>query len=90
MLTGTAIKLAVHYMRRSARERMATKESDNGIILCTASSAGLYPFPVAPTYSIAKHGLVGGVRSLAKPLAQDGIRINAICPNCIGISPPSR
>ncbi len=65
---------------------MAKKGSDNGIILCTASNAGLYPVPIAPTYSIAKHGLVGGVRSLAQPLAEDGIRINAICPNCIGIS----
>lgn len=55
-----------------------------GSIICTASNAGLYPFPIAPMYSIAKHGVIGTVRALAKNLENDGIRINAICPNCIG------
>ncbi|KAG4421448.1 hypothetical protein IFR04_005398 [Cadophora malorum] len=77
-LTGTlySIKLAVYYMRKNT-------SSQKGQIICTASNAGLYPFAIAPMYGITKHGVVGAVRSFTKPLAADGIRINAVCPNCI-------
>jgi len=77
-LTGTlySIKLAIHYMRKNSG-------SQKGLIICTASNAGLYPFPIAPMYSVSKHAVVGAVRSLARPLQDDGIRINGICPNCI-------
>jgi NAD(P)-dependent dehydrogenase (short-subunit alcohol dehydrogenase family) len=77
-----AIKLATHYMKKNPGPQ-------KGVIICTASNAGLYPFPIAPLYAIAKHAVVGAVRSLAKPLEGLGIRINGICPNCIGISPIS-
>ena len=73
-----AIKLAVHYMRKKT-------SAQKGLIVCTASNAGLYPFPIAPMYGTSKHGVVGTARSLAKPLEPEGIRINAICPNCIGM-----
>ncbi|KAG4427643.1 hypothetical protein IFR05_016874 [Cadophora sp. M221] len=77
-LTGTlfSIKLAVYYMRKNT-------SSQKGHIICTASNAGLYPFSIAPMYGVTKHGVVGAVRSFAKPLEADGIRINAVCPNCI-------
>jgi NAD(P)-dependent dehydrogenase (short-subunit alcohol dehydrogenase family) len=39
---------------------------------------------MAPLYATAKHALVGAVRSFAMPLEKEGIRINALCPNCIG------
>lgn len=39
---------------------------------------------MAPLYATAKHALVGAVRSFAVPLEKEGIRINALCPNCIG------
>jgi len=70
------VKLAIYYMRKNSSEQ-------KGLIVCTASNAGLYPFPIAPMYGTSKHGVVGMVRSLAKPLQTEGIRINAICPNCI-------
>lgn len=72
-----AIKLGVHYMRKNSG-------SHKGLIICTSSNAGLYPFVMAPMYGIAKHGVVGAVRSLAPSLKGDGIQINALCPNCIG------
>jgi len=71
-----AIKLAIHYMRKNT-------SAQKGSILCTASNAGLYGFPIAPMYGTSKHAVVGAVRSLAKPLEAEGIQINAICPNCI-------
>lgn len=58
--------------------------SSNGLIVCTASNAGLYPFPVAPLYASTKSGVIGLVRSLARRLEQDKIRINALAPAVIG------
>lgn len=58
--------------------------SSNGLIVCTASNAGLYPFPIAPIYASAKAGVIGLVRSAARGLALKNIRINGLAPACIG------
>jgi len=54
-----------------------------GSLLFTASISGLTGSPNSPVYSMAKFGVVGFVRSLAKRLAPDHIRVNAICPGPI-------
>ena len=74
----SAVKLAVHYMRKNASFNPTSKT--NGLIVCTASNAGLYPFPVAPIYGTSKHGVVGLVRSLSKPLESYGIQLNGLAP----------
>ena len=51
-----------------------------GSLLYTASTSGLVGSPNSPVYSMAKFGVVGFVRSLAKRLAADKIRVNAVCP----------
>ena len=51
-----------------------------GALLFTASVAGLSGSAYSPIYSMAKFGVVGFVRSLAKRLAPDRIRVNAVCP----------
>ncbi len=51
-----------------------------GALLFTASIAGLTGSAYSPVYSMAKFGIVGFVRSLAKRLAPDHIRVNAVCP----------
>jgi NAD(P)-dependent dehydrogenase (short-subunit alcohol dehydrogenase family) len=38
---------------------------------------------MAPFYATAKHGVVGLVRSLAKPLGLEGIQINALAPSVV-------
>ncbi|KIX04729.1 uncharacterized protein Z518_05599 [Rhinocladiella mackenziei CBS 650.93] len=80
-LTGTiyTVKLGIHYVKKNAATGDAATAS-KGTIICTASNAGLYPFPVAPIYAASKFGVVGLVRSLARPLAQEGIQINALAP----------
>src|SRR6266568_2596992 len=54
-----------------------------GALLFTASSSGLVGSAFSPVYSMAKFGVVGFVRSLAKRLAAEKIRVNAICPGPI-------
>jgi NAD(P)-dependent dehydrogenase (short-subunit alcohol dehydrogenase family) len=54
-----------------------------GSLLFTSSISGLTGSPNSPVYSMAKFGVVGFVRSLAKRLAPDHIRVNAICPGPI-------
>jgi NAD(P)-dependent dehydrogenase (short-subunit alcohol dehydrogenase family) len=51
---------------------------DGGVIVATASLAGLVAMPLDPVYSLTKHAVVGFVRSVAPQLAP--VRINAICP----------
>ena len=59
--------------------------NSRGGIICTASNAGLYAFPMAPVYSATKHGVIGLVRSMERPLGLKGIRINALAPSVIGM-----
>jgi NAD(P)-dependent dehydrogenase (short-subunit alcohol dehydrogenase family) len=54
-----------------------------GSLLYTASASGLVGSAFSPVYSMAKFGVVGFVRSLAKRLAPEKIRVNAICPGPI-------
>jgi NAD(P)-dependent dehydrogenase (short-subunit alcohol dehydrogenase family) len=54
-----------------------------GALLYTASTSGLVGSAFSPVYSMAKFGIVGFVRSLAKRLAPDKIRVNAVCPGPI-------
>lgn len=51
-----------------------------GSLLYTASTSGLVGSQFSPVYSAVKFGAVGFVRALAKRLAKDKIRVNAIFP----------
>ena len=71
-------------MLRGLSEKKEPKESGKelGTVVCISSIAGLSGWgPVH--YSTAKGGLLGFIRSLARMLASDGIRANAVCPGVI-------
>ncbi|KAJ5754170.1 uncharacterized protein N7511_008323 [Penicillium nucicola] len=82
-----SIKLATHYMSYTSD----TASTSKGLIVCTASNAGLYPFAMAPMYAATKAGVIGLVRSLAPSLAVERIQINALAPAVIqtNIAPSS-
>jgi NAD(P)-dependent dehydrogenase (short-subunit alcohol dehydrogenase family) len=79
----SAVKLAAHYMVKNPPRGSETGLS-KGSIICTASNAGIYPFPIAPLYAATKSGVIGLVRSLARSLEREQIQINALAPAVIG------
>ncbi len=60
--------------------RMEAAMAPGGSIVATASLAGLVPMPHDPIYTLTKHAVVGYVRAVAPSLAEQGLRINAVCP----------
>lgn len=51
-----------------------------GSILFTSSVSGLTSSPQYAMYSATKSGIIGYVKTMARRLAKEGIRVNAVCP----------
>ncbi|KAG9500628.1 hypothetical protein J7337_009110 [Fusarium musae] len=79
--TTVGVGLAVHYMLKN--EIGSRLPNSRGSIVCTSSSAAIYPFPVSPLYSAAKSGIIGLVRSMAIRLEEPKIQINALAPGVL-------
>jgi NAD(P)-dependent dehydrogenase (short-subunit alcohol dehydrogenase family) len=58
----------------------ALRRAGGGTVVATASLAGLVPAPGDSIYTLTKHAVVGYVRAAAPLLADEGIRVNAVCP----------
>ena len=65
-----ATQLEVQHLRR---------QGGGGVIINMASMGGLVPMANSPVYAATKAGVIQFSRSLAF-LAEEGIRVNAICP----------
>uniref|UniRef100_A0A0E0LPG2 Ketoreductase domain-containing protein n=1 Tax=Oryza punctata TaxID=4537 RepID=A0A0E0LPG2_ORYPU len=63
---------------KHAARVMAPRRS--GVILCTASDAGVMPIPNIAMYSVSKATTIAIVRATAEPLSRHGLRVNAISP----------
>lgn len=69
-------------MIEAARPSMARGGGDRAIV-CISSIAGMAALGAPVTYHAAKAALNATVRGLARPLALEGIRINAVAPGNI-------
>jgi len=56
------------------------REQGGGVILNTASTAAIRPRNGLSAYCASKGGMVTLTKQLAHELAEDGVRVNAICP----------
>lgn len=69
---------AVFFTSRAAAPIM--KEQGGGVILNTSSMVSEYGQPAGVAYPTSKYAVNGMTRSLARELAKDGIRVNAVAP----------
>jgi 3-oxoacyl-[acyl-carrier protein] reductase len=78
--------LAVHldgtfFCTREAIKLMSRRT--RGAIINISSTAGLAGQEGAPHYSAAKAGMLGFTRAVAREVASQGIRVNALCPGFV-------
>lgn len=72
----------------AARHFLANKTQ--GVIVNTASLAAKIGAPLLAHYSASKFAVLGWTQALARELAPNGIRVNAVCPGFVKTSMQSR
>jgi len=77
---GVNLDGVVFGVAAAVRAMRARTERSGGVILATASLAGILAWHPDPVYSLGKHAVVGLMRAIAPNLAPEGISVQTICP----------
>jgi NAD(P)-dependent dehydrogenase (short-subunit alcohol dehydrogenase family) len=70
-------------MKHQIRGMLENDPPARGAIVNTSSNAGLLAVMQLSAYTASKHGILGLTKNGAVEYADDGIRVNAVCPGAI-------
>jgi meso-butanediol dehydrogenase/(S,S)-butanediol dehydrogenase/diacetyl reductase len=85
-----AVNIKGVFLTNQAAVRYFLKTERKGVIVNTASLAAKVGAPLLAHYSASKFAVLGWTQALAREVAANGIRVNAVCPGFVKTSMQDR
>jgi meso-butanediol dehydrogenase/(S,S)-butanediol dehydrogenase/diacetyl reductase len=85
-----AVNIKGVFLTNQAAVRYFLKTEKKGVIVNTASLAAKVGAPLLAHYSASKFAVLGWTQALAREVAAQGIRVNAVCPGFVKTSMQER
>lgn len=85
-----AVNIKGVFLTNQAAVRYFLKAGKKGVIVNTASLAAKVGAPLLAHYSASKFAVLGWTQALAREVAAQGIRVNAVCPGFVKTSMQER